>query len=449
MGPIDASIVYISLPAIASVFEVDPTAAGWVSMSYLLVLSCFLLSLGRLGDMFGFKRIFLIGLLLFIITSALCGLAWSFGSLVFFRALQAFGAGMTMAMGPAIITATFPSEERGRALGMFGMVIALGLAIGPSLGGTLVDLAGWRSIFYVNIPIGIVSFFWSWKVLAESKPAGRQRFDWQGSVLAFLGLASLLFFASRGQAVGWSYPILILGGFAILFGIWFVQVEKKMIEPMLDLSLFKNRVFSAGNSAALLHFMTQYVIVFLAPFFMQYLLGYSAGQSGIIMTAFPLVVLVTAPLAGILSDKIGQRGLAFGGSFLCTIAAVTLAMLDQESNPAEISWRLGLFGLGTGLFQPPNNSAVMGSVPKYRLGIAGGVMSTIRNVGMVFGIAIGGAVLAVRHAFYLSQSQVNPFLLSLRDAFFAAALLSAISALFCLIAVPQQTLQGGEKSSGR
>jgi len=384
-----------------------------------------------------------------MITSALCGLSWNFGSLVFFRALQAFGAGMTMAMGPAIVTSAFPPGERGRALGMFGMVIGLGLALGPSLGGALVDLAGWRSIFYVNIPIGIVSFFWSWKVLPESRPVGRQRFDWQGATLAFLAMASLLFFASRGQAIGWSYPILILGMLAGLFGIWFVRVEKKMPEPMLDLCLFKDRVFSAGNVAALLHFMTQYVVVFLAPFFMQYLLGYSAGQSGIIMTAFPLAVLVTAPIAGILSDKIGQRGLAFSGSFLCAVAAVTLAALDQESNPAEIGWRLGLFGLGTGLFQPPNNSAVMGSVPKYRLGIAGGVMSAIRNAGMVFGIAIGGAVLAVRHAFYSGQSQVNPFLLSLRDAFFAAALLSAISAFFCLIAVPQETLQGSEKSNGK
>jgi MFS family permease len=177
--------------------------------------------------------------------------------------------------------------------------------------------------------------------------------------------------------------------------------------------------------------MTQYVIVFLTPFFLQQVLGYTAGRAGATMTAFPLTVLVVAPLAGILSDKIGQRGLAFMGSFLCTAAAVALAGLNQQVAPLDVAWRLSLFGLGTGLFQSPINSAVMGAVPKFRLGIAGGVLSTTRNVGMVLGIALGGTVLAARQTAQMSPT--NAFLSGLQDSYLAAAILSLIGTLVCVL----------------
>ncbi len=436
MGPIDASVVYIALPAIAGVFGVDPTMVGWVSMAYLLVLGSFLLSFGRLGDMFGFKRLFLIGLLVFVVTSALCGLAPGLWVLVFLRALQAAGAGMMMAMAPAIITAAFPPQERGRALGMNGMAVALGLALGPSLGGLLVDTLGWRAIFYVNVPIGIAAYLWCRRILPAVRSEKRQSFDWPGVLLAFGGLGALLLFASRGEAAGWSWPILLLGGAALVLLGLFIAVENRTAEPMLDLKLFRNRVFSAGNGSALLNFMTQYVIVFLTPFFLQQVIGYSAARAGAIMTAFPLTVLVVAPLAGALSDQIGQRGLAFLGSLLCTFAAWALAGLNQQAAPLDVAWRLSVFGLGTGIFQSPNNSAVMGAVPKFRLGIAGGVLATTRNVGMVLGIALGGAVLAVRQAAHWQAGRTDAFLAGLQDAYLVAALLSLVGTLVCLLARP-------------
>ncbi|OAT85904.1 MFS transporter permease [Desulfotomaculum copahuensis] len=450
MGPIDASIVYIALPAIAKVFGVDPSMIGWVSMAYLLVLGSFLLSFGRLGDMFGFKRMFLAGLLVFVVTSALCGLSPGLGALIFLRALQATGAGMTMAMSPAIITAAFPPRERGRALGMNGMAVALGLALGPSLGGMLVDTLSWRAIFYVNVPIGIVAYLWCRRILPDVRSEKRQSFDWPGSLLAFCGLGTLLLFASRGGDAGWSRPIFLLGMAAVVLLVLFILLEKRAPEPMLDLKLFRSRVFSAGNGAALLNFMTQYVIVFLTPFFLQQVMGYSAGRAGAAMTAFPLTVLVIAPLSGALSDKTGQRGLAFLGSLICTIAALAMAGLNQSAGPLDIAWRLSLFGLGTGLFQSPNNSAVMGAVPRFRLGVAGGVLATTRNVGMVLGIALGGAVLAARRTAHLSAGPSGAFLSGLHDAYLAAALVSLLGTLVCLLAGTAGSggMQLGERSAG-
>ncbi|HHW43473.1 MAG TPA: MFS transporter [Desulfotomaculum sp.] len=446
MGPIDASIVYIAMPAIGGFFSADPATVGWISMSYLLVLGSFLLSFGRMGDIWGFKRLFLVGLLVFVATSALCGLAPGLGWLVFLRALQATGAGMTMAMSPAIITASFPPNERGRALGMNGMAVALGLALGPTLGGLLVDTLGWRAIFYVNIPIGMAAYFWCRQILPDVQSRQRQAFDWPGSLLAFFGLGALLLFASRGQALNWSWPILLLGLAAVVLLVWFIRLEKRIDEPMLDLKLFQNRTFSAGNGAALLNFMTQYIIVFLTPFLLQQLMGYSAGRAGATMTAFPLTVLVVAPLAGALSDKIGQRGLAFLGSLICTLAAAALSDLGQPAGPADVAWRLSLFGLGTGLFQSPNNSAVMGAVPRHRLGIAGGVLSTTRNVGMVLGIALGGAVLSARQVFHTGG--LNPFLSALQDAYLVAMLLSLVATLVCLLTKTQQARQAQNGGKG-
>ena len=431
MGPLDASIVYIALPSIARHFSVGPQTVGWVSMSYLLVMGSFLLAFGRLGDIFGFRRLYLTGLLLFVAASALCGLAPSLAWLVVLRALQAMGAGLMMSMAPAITTAAFPPEERGKALGITGMAVAIGLALGPSIGGMLVEMYDWRLIFYVNVPIGIIAYFWCFKVLPDKRSEIRKKFDWQGALLGFAALFTMLLFASRGQALNWSWPVLLTGLLAMTLLAGFIFVEKRIAEPMLDLDLFKNRVFSAGCSTSLLNFMTQYIIVFLTPFLLQELMGYSAGQAGAIMTAFPLAVLVAAPVSGALSDRIGQRGLAFTGSLLCTMAAIALSGLNSYAAPVDVIWRLSLFGMGTGMFQSPVTSAVMGCVPKIRLGIAAGVLSTSRNIGMVLGIAAGGAVMAVSQASH--SGQADAFLFGLKDAYLAAVLLSLTCMLTTLL----------------
>ncbi|MCF8012162.1 MAG: MFS transporter [Clostridiales bacterium] len=434
MAPIDASVVYVAFPSISKVFGAGPGLVGWISMSYLLVLSSFLLSLGRLGDMFGFRKIFLGGIALFTASSVLCGTAWSISTLIIFRAIQAVGAGMTMALSPAIITATFPSEERGRALGTMGMIVALGLAIGPSLGGLLLEILGWRSIFFINLPLGIVAYTACHYMLIEKEQLKKQEFDWPGAFLALVSLTSLLFFLSRGQDYGWSPFIIAFGITAIITGALFIRHEQKASQPMLDLGLFRSQAFTAGNTAALFHFMTQYIIIFITPFYLQEQLGFTASKVGITMTAFPLTVFVAAPLSGALSDKIGNRLLSSAGAVFCMLGALFLSTAGDNVSSIDIAWRLSIFGLGTGMFQAPNNSAIMGSVSLKRLGIAGGVLSTTRNVGMVLGIAAGSAVLVIRQDFYEQAGNSLSRLTAMHDAYITAAALSLLCFTACLFA---------------
>ncbi|KLU59431.1 multidrug resistance protein Stp [Peptococcaceae bacterium CEB3] len=445
MGPIDASVVYIALPAMSKFFKVAPATMSWVSMAYLLVMASFLLSFGRLGDLMGFKKLFLAGLLFFVATSALCGFAPSLGVLVLLRALQAVGAGMAMSMSSAIITAVFPPEERGRALGLYAMIIALGLAAGPSLGGFLVSTVGWRAIFFVNVPIGIIAFFWCLAVLPAIPGQGRRPFDWQGALLAFVGLGTLLLFVNWLSAKGWVWSTILVGLIALVSLYTFIRLEHKLPEPMLDLTLFHSRVFSAANVAALFNFLTQYVIVFVTPFLLQRALDFPAARAGEIMTAFPLTVLIIAPLSGALSDKLGQRWLAFAGSAVCTLAAAVLAVLSSGATAWKVGLCLSAFGLGTGIFQSPNNSAVMGSVPRFRLGIAGSVLATTRNVGMVLGIVTAGAILnaaPLPHGTPAQGALGTPYLSGLTGAYLAAAIASVIATVVTLLAHEASSKQG-------
>ncbi|MEW6048957.1 MAG: DHA2 family efflux MFS transporter permease subunit, partial [Bacillota bacterium] len=357
MGPIDASIVNINLPVIAADLGVTPDRVGWVSMAYLLVLGTLLLPFARLGDMLGLKRVYLAGLLVFVVTSATCAMATGLGTLVTFRALQALGAGLTMAMAPAIITALFPAQERGRALGLNGMTVALGLSLGPTLGGWLADSFGWRSIFLVNVPVGLVAYLLCRRLLPPFRPRESSRsFDTWGTLLACLSLTCLLVAATRGPASGHAPGYIALGALGVALVYLFVRVERRSSRPMLDLSLFANSTFSAGIGVAWLNFVTQYVIVFVTPFYLQRVAGLRPGHAGSIMTAFPLTVLVVAPLAGALSDRVGHRWLALAGLTLCGAAAASMVVLGPSGRAGAVVWRLSLFGLGTGLFQSPTPS---------------------------------------------------------------------------------------------
>lgn len=456
MGPIDASVVNVSMPVIRQDFGVSLTAVSWVAMAYMLVLGTLLLTFGRLGDMVGHKKIFLFGVGLFTAASALCAAAPGLWWLVAARALQALGAGMYMAVAAAIITAVFPRSERGRALGLNGMTIAAGLALGPSLGGTLTAFFGWRSIFLINIPIGVIALYWCSRRLPTLSPGSRQRFDVVGATLALLGLGSLLIFASHGQEWGWtSLRSLAWLLTAVIASTAFIWVEQRTPQPMLDLTLFRHRVFSAANGASLLNFVAQYCMVFLTPFYLQRNLGLHPAQTGLVMTASPLVVLSTAPFSGALSDRIGTRGLAFAGLCTASLAMFLMSTLGPTAAPVDVAWRLAIFGLGMGVFQSPNNSAVMGAAPRHRLGVASAVLSTVRNVGMVLGIALAGAVLSNREHAYLSRLglsapapdmagaaeagsvALHAFWLGLHDTYLIATGISVVAALLCLIREPR------------
>jgi len=321
MGPIDASVVNVVLPTIAEFFRTGMSTAQWVPMIYLLMISSLLLTYGRLGDIYGYRAVYLSGLGGFVVSSAICGLSGSIEMLIAARALQGITAGMMMAVAHAIVVDVFPPYERGRALGINATSIAVGLAIGPTLGGFIAAYLGWRFIFLINIPIGVAALALAAKMLPRppdgEERAARQEIDLIGAGTAFVSLFSFLFIVNRWQTMNTGMRISFLFLFFIALSL-FIYTERRVPHPMLDLGIFRIRTFTFANLSAMLNFMSQYVLVFLTPFYLQRALRYAPDQIGLVMVAFPLVVLMVAPFSGALSDKIGTRVLsALGAGHLC------------------------------------------------------------------------------------------------------------------------------------
>ncbi|MFC1869189.1 MFS transporter [Thermodesulfobacteriota bacterium] len=438
MGPIDASIVNTVLPTITRDFGIHISTAQWVPMIYLLTISSLLLFYGRLGDIWGYKKVYICGLAGFIVASGLCGFSPTIHWLIIFRAVQGVAAGMMMAVPYAIITASFPPHERGKALGINAISISAGLAAGPSLGGIIAFFLGWRLVFLINIPIGIVGLLWARSVVPDLK--GRQaKMDILGATTAFISMFSFLLFVNGFQGLGFSYINGSMLFVAILAGFSFLWIETKVSQPMLKLSLFRNPTFSFADISALFNFMSQYVMVFLTPFYLQRVLHYTPNNLGLVMTAFPLAVMAVAPFSGTISDRIGTRLPACLGAAICALSLFFMSRLPVSAGSGDVLWRLALFGLGTGIFQSPNTSAVMGSTPKRHLGIASGILATMRNVGMVLGIATAGVVLYaftpsdILNKVSLDLSEAAYFLLGLKYAYLAGALLTAVASITSLV----------------
>lgn len=438
LGPIDASIVNVILPTIAGSLRASLAEVQWVPMVYLLTGGSLVLLFGRLGDVLGYRRVFLGGLLGFVVTSALCAAAPSVPALVAARALQGLASGMLMSVPLAILTRTYPPGERGKVIGLFASSISIGLAIGPSLGGFLAAAFGWRAAFLVNVPVGLLAFAFAGRVLPRS-PGAAGRLDVAGGVTWLLSLSSFLLFVNRAQQEGlsWRTSPLLLASLGLL-GV-FLAVERRTAEPMLELSLLSRRPLAGGCAAAVLNFVSQYAVVFATPFFLARVLHEGPGSTGLVMTAFPLAVLCVAPFAGALSDRVGTVAPSVAGALLCALAALLLALLPAGAGPAAVAARLSLFGVGTGLFQSPNNSAVMGSAPRERLGVVSSLLGTSRTLGMSLGIAAAGAILyahvpvASLRAPELSPGDAARFLDGLRVAYGAAALSAAGSALLSAV----------------
>lgn len=392
--PLDGSIVNTILPTLAQYFDTKIAIVQWVPTVYLLTVSCLILLYGRLGDMVGHKKIFLYGLGAFTVASALCGFSNSIWMLIVFRAIQGLAAGMVMAVGLAIITPVFPPQNRGKAIGTFAVSIAIALSIGPSLGGFISGYLGWRYVFFVNVPIGLVALVWGARIIPAGNVKKGQTLDVAGAIIAFLFMLFILLFANKGGAWGWaSFATISLLTMSIISAVLFIMTEQRVSQPMLNLGLFRNRVFLFANLGALLSFMAAFAAVFLTPFFLTIILNYNIQHVGLVMTASPLATLLIAPFSGSLSDRIGTRGLTFFGMIITAAGFFFLSGLDQTATAIDVAWPLALTGFGAGMFQSPNNSAVMGNIPPTQLGIASGMLATMRNVGMVLGIAMSAAIL--------------------------------------------------------
>lgn len=426
MTALDGSVVNIILPVLRASFSTTVANVEWVVTTYLLVVSGLLLGFGRLGDLRGHKSVYMAGFGLFILGSALCGLAPSVEAMIAFRGLQALGGAMLFANSPAILTKSFPPAQRGQALGLQGTMTYLGLTVGPSLGGLLAAQVGWRWVFYLNVPVGLAAAWLSLRfVPADRGEASEERFDLAGAGLFLAGLVALLLALNQGEAWGWvSPPILGLGLLAVTLLAAFVVLERRLESPMLDLRLFSNITFSSATASAVINYMCVYGILFLMPFYLIQGREMDSEKAGIVLTALPVVMAVVAPVSGMLSDRIGPRIPSVWGMGILGASLLLISRLTAGSSMGFVAVGLGLAGLGIGIFVAPNTSALLGAAPRERQGIASGILATGRNVGMVLGVGLAGAIFTT----VLGSPRPDALFHGIEIAFLAFAGLAAVGA---------------------
>jgi EmrB/QacA subfamily drug resistance transporter len=397
MATLDASIVNISLPTLVQSFNTDFATIQWVVLSYSLVLTSLMLMVARLGDMLDKKRIWMTGLALFTLGSLLCGLSPSVGWLIAFRALQGLGATMMQALGIAMITEIFPANERGRALGLMGSVVSIGIAIGPPLGGILIGLVGWRWIFLVNIPLGLITALIVTRFVPQSLPTvAKQRFDLRGAMVLMIMLCCYALGMTLGQRLGFDVPLTLTLLSAAGIGLaGLLVIEARTEQPMIDLSLFRNPLFGMN---LLMGFLVFVVLTagFILPFLLELVQGYSPQVVGLMMMASPVTMGLASPIAGILSDRYGSRLISMAGLAVIIAGCLSMTTLTAEVTPFGFVARMIPLGIGFGLFQSPNNSAIMGAVPRHRMGIASGLLSLSRTLGQSTGLPLMGALFAAQ-----------------------------------------------------
>jgi EmrB/QacA subfamily drug resistance transporter len=396
MATLDASIVNISLPKISLSFQVPLNGmVEWVIIAYLIVICGLLLTLGRLLDMVGQKLLWVLGLTIFTASSALCGAAPSLLALVIFRALQAVGGAMIMATSPVMVSRAFPVTERGRALGLVALIVGAGTSAGPTVGGFITDALSWRWIFFINVPIGIIGIVMALRRLTEPMRIrwGQHRFDLMGAGLLSAGVSCLMLGLSFGEDAGWRSPAIIglFAGALVLLAV-FVSHELHETQPLVDFSLLRIRLFSAAIVSSFLMFLALFAVMFLMPFYLEELRAQPAHIAGLVMTAVPLTIAVVAPVSGRLSDRFGSRFLCSVGMVIICLGLWFLSQLSARATIFDIVWPLVLTGFGQALFQPPNNNAILSSVPPQRLGIASGFLATVRVLGQSSSVALSGAI---------------------------------------------------------
>jgi EmrB/QacA subfamily drug resistance transporter len=397
MTTLDTSIVNISLPAIARAFGTQlGGVVEWVIIAYLVVIAALLLTFGRLSDAIGRKPVWLAGLAVFTLGSAICGFAPSLPVLIGARAFQGIGGALIFAPSVALLTDAFPPERRGQAIGLNAIAVSLGVAAGPTLGGFITEGLSWRWIFFINVPVGVVAFVAALRVLHGGKNrAAVKNFDFAGAALLAVGLGLLTMGLSFGQEWGWTSPGLLgCVAVALVALAALVVVERRAGVPNIDLDLFKQRAFAAALTSLVLSFLALFAVGFLMPFYFENVRQFSPALSGLLLTPLALAIAVAAPVSGTLSDRIGARWLASSGLAIASIGLVLLAQIDEQTPPLQIVWRLALLGFGAGLFQSPNNRALMDAAPRSEQGEASGVLGTGRVIGQSLSVAIAGAMYA-------------------------------------------------------
>lgn len=393
---LDGSIVNIGLPLIAQTFHIGVGGAiEWVIIGYLVIIAAVLLTFGRLADMLGRKFIFVVGLVVFLLGSALCGLAPSLGLLIASRLFQGLGGALLFSVNIAMITSSFPDRGRGLALGLNAVIVSLGVALGPTIGGIITHYLDWRWIFYVNLPICLTVLLAGMHFYREQRPTREEggRFDPVGAILLAIGFATITLGLSFGQEWGWTSPgVIATFGVGIIALISAIFVERRIEHPILDLHLVTNRTFAFANITFMLCMMALFAPGFIMPFYFEQLRGFSTIQTGLILTPLPLSLAAAAPLSGSIADRFGSLWISPIGLTIACVGLIMISQLNAQSSTLDIVWRLALTGFGQGLFQSPNTRTMMSAAPREKQGEASGLLATGRVVAQSTGVALTGTV---------------------------------------------------------
>jgi EmrB/QacA subfamily drug resistance transporter len=396
MSTVSNGIVNVALPVLTREFGASLVLAQWVVLGYLVCVTGLLLPAGRLADILGRKEVFLVGFVLFAAGAALCGVAPALHWLIGARLLQGIGGALVQANSGALIAQAFPTGERGRALGLNGAAISLGLITGPVVGGLITAYAGWRWAFYVIVLISAVAAPAGWRLLRHTPGDRAKRFDVAGAALFFFAVASLVLGLNQGPVQGWTSPhTLALFAASLAGAALFVWVERRVASPTVDLALARNRGFAAAVCAGFLTFFAVSGSALLMPFYFQYVLRLPPDQAGFLLAAWPAASMVVAPFSGALSDRFGSRRITTLGLGILIAALGSLATMGADEHPLWAAARLAGVGIGMATFTSPNGNALFGSVPKTQLGVAGGFQALARNLGQSLGQTMGGALWSV------------------------------------------------------
>jgi EmrB/QacA subfamily drug resistance transporter len=443
LATLDSSIINVSLPTLIRVFDTEFAVVQWVVLVYLLTITTTMLSLGRLGDTTGKKPIYLLGFFIFTVGSALCGLSTSVYWLIFFRIIQAIGSAMILALGAAILTEAFPPEQRGKAIGIIGSIVSIGIACGPAIGGVIIDVLSWQWIFYVNLPVGCLGILMVKRNIPDYKPEGSEPFDFPGALVLFLSLLLFLLGLTLGQQYGFASIVplvMILSAFFLSF--LFIRIEQTSLHPMIDLKMFLDYSFTISLITGFISFVALAGVVIIMPFYLEEILGLKTMYVGLLMGVIPVMLGITAPVSGSLSDRFGTRLLAVAGLAIMVLGYLAATGLSQHTTPLGYVLRMFAIGVGLGIFISPNNSGIMGTARREQLGVVSGMMALTRTLGQTVGVAVMGAIWAGRTAVYsdglpdggVTRAPITSQIAGLNDTFLVASILMVVALLLGLSA---------------
>jgi len=434
INPFLGAAINIALPAISKEFSLGAVGMSWVSMAFLLSSAVFLVPLGKLADIRGRKKIFFIGNILIAASSIFCALSPSGAILISFRALQGIGSAMVFGTGMAIITSVYPPKERGKAIGITVTSVYIGLSLAPFLGGILTQYLGWRSIFFVTVPFELLVIWITWRYIKEEwADAKGEKFDLSGSIIYLLSMSAFMFGFSRLPET--SAIILVVAGLFGLLGFGFLEMKLK--SPIFNLRLFaSNRLFAFSNLAALINYATTFAITFLLSLYLQYILGLSPRDAGMVLITQPVLMAIVASISGRLSDSYDPRILASTGMGIITGGLIMLTFLTEQSSIRYLVVILAIVGFGFGMFSSPNTNAIMSAVDKKYLGVASATVGTMRLTGQMMSMGIATLILQV----FIGNNPISDqysaqFMTSMRTTF-------VIFVILCIVGIFSSLARG-------